>query len=625
MSHSARVGIIIYYLFHMSSILKKSVSGILTGLLVVSFLSPALSALGDTNSAVAYLKTKTVNPWVAMALASAGQTVDVSSLKTVTGDKATDYEAAILGLTANGKDPRTYPATDFIAKLKTFYANDQIGDASIINDDIFGILALVSAGVTQTDTVVSGSKTYLLAHQNNDGGWSFASSGGSDTNTTAAAIMALLETGVAKTDQSITKAVAYLKTAQNIDGGFTYDPVSQWGTASDSSSTAWVLSAINRLGEGLSGWTKGGKTPTDYLLSAQSADGYFPYQAGSSADSFTPNTTSYAVIALNGKYFPVAKFSSSVYPKVSYRIAGKNADLCEGDTFAPNPLELVKLVAVSCGFDYHLTETSFGPYLDRISSDTAGGVVGWLYNVNYAEPQVGAADYVLKANDAVLWHFDDFNNKLTRISLNKSEIDTAGSAVATVESFNGTIWSPFSGASVHFGNTLVSTDEAGHATLMPADGSYKVFATKDGYVRSEADPLIVGAKVIQDLNLSVTLPGSPAGGGGSSGNSSIAFTVAAPGDNATVGFGSIEKGKAYSKNLTIRNTGQFKIHLEASVTGDEVFKNYLTLGNSSWRSYADLIDQAGGKTIGVALNIPDTYPSGGTKTGKLTFWAITAN
>jgi len=230
------------------------------------------------------------------------------------------------------------------------------------------------------------------------------------------------------------------------------------------------------------------------------------------------------------------------YPGVHYRITGSTGDLCSGDTNAPNALELVKIVATTCNFTYHIKDTSFGPYLDQIGSDIASGAIGWLYEVNFISPDIGAADYQLKDNDNVFWHFNDFNSNPTKTS--------------------------------------------------------------------------------QDLSLSANLQGGGSGTGNDN-NSSVGFTITASGDG--VAFGDISKGSAYSKNVTLNNAGQTKIHVEAIVSGDEVFKNYLTLNSVLWRSYSDSLNQAQTKTIGVGLNVPNSYTSSGSKNGKLTFWAIQTN
>ena len=390
---------------------KKLISISVVLSLFVSILGMQL-AHGDTSSAVTYLKTKTVNPWITMALVANGEvSPNVDYLKTTTGSNATDYEAPILALVAAGKNPRTFPDTDLVAALKTFHTGGQIGSASTLNDDIFGLLALLAAGELGTDSAVTDAKNFILSNQNTNGGWSFAVGGDSDTNMTSMAMMALMEAGIAKTDSHITSAVTYLKSAQNEDGGFPYDPVSQWGTDSDASSTSWVVSAINKLGEDPNGtsWSKSGHSAMSKLMTFQTGSGYFEYQTGTGEDSFTPVTTSYAVIAITGKYYPVGGAAAPTTHEVGYKIEGSTGTICEGDVDAPNALDLVELIATTCGFTYHITDTSFGPYLDKINDDEAHDLIGWMYAVNFVLPSIGAADYDLLNGDYVIWHFGNFD------------------------------------------------------------------------------------------------------------------------------------------------------------------------------------------------------------------------
>jgi len=268
-------------------------------------------AYADTGLAAAYLQGHTQNPWVTMALSALGEAPDVSYLRSAHGSTAVELEAPILALAAAGESPYTYPENDLVAALKSFYAGGQIGDPALLNDDIFGILALVSAGVSEEDPVVAGAKEFVLTRQNTDGGWPYAAGGTSDTNTTAAAIMALVASGDAQGSEPIQNALAYLRVAQNTDGGFPYDPQSSWGTASDASSDAWVLMALTAASVDQSSFAAS-STTKEHLLSLQIATttpptGYFEYQQGSGEDPFTPVTTAYAVLALLGKTLPVAK------------------------------------------------------------------------------------------------------------------------------------------------------------------------------------------------------------------------------------------------------------------------------------------------------------------------------
>lgn len=606
--------------------MNKKIFSLFLGLTVlVSFVSFTSQVRGDVNSAVAYLKTKPANPWITMALVAASETPDVEYLKTTTGTKATDYEAPILALTAAGKNPRTFANENLVAKLKSYYSNDQIGDLNLLNDDIFGILALISAGESVSDEVIQGAKNFILNHQNQNGSWSFALGTNGDTNMTAMAIMALSEVGLSKADSAISKALEYLKSAQNIDGGFPYDPQSQWNTDSDVSSDAWVISALNKIGENPATWQKQGQSPLDHLNTLETSDGYYRFQAGTSEDSFSPVTTSYAVIALTGKFFPVAKFTTPAFPEVTYRIEGKNETVCAGKAEAPTALELIKIISEPCGFNYVIKQTTFGPYLESIGNDVPEGFIGWLYVVNFVSPQVGAVDYALNAGDDVLWYYGDFNWKLTRLTLSQNEIQSGANVTAKVEYFDASTWRPLEGAVLHFGLNTQTVNSSGEATLTPQNGAYQIYATKDGYLKTEKEKLIVGGKTGTTLNLSVNILGGSGGGGGNPGGETVGFSINLTGGGSNLVFGDLSAGLAKSQNINLVNNGDKNLYLETNVTGDEVFRNYLDLDSKDWEDWNAEIESKKNKNTKVEIKVPSSYSSGGEKAGQLIFWAIPLN
>jgi len=418
------------------------------------------STAASVASATAYLQSKPLNPWSIMALTAAGSAVSSSSAATtlnasVSTSTAIGLEAPILAMTAMGEDPRQ--ATDgenWVSDLDNFYDGTQIGDTSTLNDDIFGLLALTSAGVSSTDPVVSGTRTFLLNNQNaSDGGWAYNTGGTSDTNTTAAAIMALLTSGSHASDTAMIHAAAYLKSAQNADGGFTYDPTSQWGTATDASSDSWIISAITALGQSptSTAWSTPSSTnAVASLLSLQNASsGFFAYQAGSGQDSFSAITTSYGLLAMLGKFLPVGTITpaatstvattttpvtststatstasttivvssggggnSNAAPttfQVTYLITGPSGDLCNGKGNAATALDVLADAASYCNLTYHVQQYGSEAYVDRIGTFSAAGANGWLYLVDGAKPSVGAGDYKVKANDSVDWYYGNGN------------------------------------------------------------------------------------------------------------------------------------------------------------------------------------------------------------------------
>ncbi len=401
----------------MFSRLSKNISiGIGSVLIGVVISIPAAHLFGADSPSVAYLKGKTLSPWSIMALSVVGESPALDSLKVVAALKAIDLETPILALTAAGENPRTFGGEDLVAKLKTFYDGTQLGETGVINDDIFGLLALLASGEKNDDSIVVGIKNFILSTQNADGGFSFAVTGTSDTNTTAAAIMTLRALGMASSESPVQQAVLYLKSAQNEDGGFPYDPKSSWGTASDASSDAWVLLAIKALGEDSATWQKSGKTPLMHLETLKQENGSYLYQAGGIEDSFTPVTTSYALLALSGKTLPVRVQSFDVPAEASFsiQVEGKDKFLCDTDGTAKTALDALKKASDACGFSYHLQSSTLGEYVDEIAGEKAFGSAGWLYAVNKKLASVGAGAYTLREGDAVRWYFGNFDGTSAR-------------------------------------------------------------------------------------------------------------------------------------------------------------------------------------------------------------------
>lgn len=165
--------------------------------------------------------------------------------------------------------------------------------------------ALAMLGVAALgEAIPPSATTYLLNAQLPNGGWEWGNGWGADTNSTALALQALMAAGVSPTSTAVINGLAYLEQAQNDDGGFPYDPVSPWGTASDTNSTAYVLQALLAVGEDplSSPWAIGDANPITFLLGMQLPDGSFEWQPGLGANQ---GATQQAITALFYRPFPV--------------------------------------------------------------------------------------------------------------------------------------------------------------------------------------------------------------------------------------------------------------------------------------------------------------------------------
>ena len=592
--------------------IKNKVEPIIIGILIfgllISLIPYALSVKATSNQAtIDFLKNQIPDSWITMALVSAAETgLDLNHLKEVSGSLATDYEKTILALTALKENPRSFGSIDFVAQLKTFYQNSQIGSADLLNDDFWGILALVSSGESVSSQIIQDSKNFILTNQNEDGGWGYAVSGQSDTNDTAAAIMALLEVNVSSADLIITKAINYLQSTQNDDGGFPYLP----GGDSDSGSDAWVISAIYKLGQDPNNWSKNNQNPINHLESLRRPEGSFKWIA--SEDKGYPVLTAYALIALNRNYYPIN--SQDYYPVNglhSLRIEGENNNICNTEVEAITALDIVENGADICGFTYLIEESSWGPYLKKINNEEAHDLIGWLYFVNNELPSVGANDYALEAGDEVLWYFGDWGWKPARLILASQQVDPGDNLEAQVEYFENSQWNSLVDATIYVGNQDFITDVDGEADLVINNpGVYQVYAEKSGYIRTNQITLTVGEGVNQNVGLSVEIiQPSP----------EIAFVI----DKSQIDFGTLSPGGQANDQLLIQNTGNVRIYLEGIVSGDNIFED-ITLDGLNWSGFSTIVNTESEKTVLAGLTIPSDWTNFGVKGGNLTFWA-TAN
>ncbi len=302
---------------------------LLTGALAASLLVLQLPVVAAANSGVAlaarnaveYLKSTqqqdgNINPyteWAVVAIAAAGDdpaTVangDISTIDAIKaagpGDTATTLERQILAINAAGLGSADFGGQDYNALLSSHHNNGQIGDLELLNDDIFGIIAIAAAKDAGMLAMAQDALDYLIANQESDGGFSYSTlpcswlgCTDSSSDMTAAALIAFKAAeslGLHHADfgDAHTKALAYLLSTQQSDGGFGANPF----TPSDGSTTAWALMAFNALGDtGASHATDA----TQWLLAHQDTDSsfnlYYPDY------NFTHDFTAEAVIALLG-------------------------------------------------------------------------------------------------------------------------------------------------------------------------------------------------------------------------------------------------------------------------------------------------------------------------------------
>ncbi len=225
-----------------------------------------------------------------------------------------DCARTLLAISVLGDiDPTNFGNVNYLTMVKSCHDGVQFGDPASVNDDALGILALTACGDPNAAGLISRSVDYIIAHRNEDGGWSRiigerrtgdkmnetgenvidgnATDGNttnvnttngnatfevtSDPRATAFVIQALVASGESPDSNITIDALAFLRRNIESDGGF-----------SDAVTTAYVVQAIVAMGENPLEWRNTSinesATPIDYLMSLQQPDGSFNYTANTS-------------------------------------------------------------------------------------------------------------------------------------------------------------------------------------------------------------------------------------------------------------------------------------------------------------------------------------------------------
>jgi len=578
----------------------------------------APQARGAASTGVYLAGSAPTSDWTVMALSAGNDAmVETDFLASLSGTTANDYAKRILAITSLGEDPRSFGNENYIYKLQQLSVNGQLGDASLLSDDLFGVLALRSAGVSSSHALVTQEKAYIESQQLSDGSWDFAANSTSGSIDFAAlGIMALLSAGASPSDSVIIAATDYIFDAQNDDGGFPITP----GDDSNAESTAWALSALYALGEDPNFWVPVDQSPADYLAGLLTDEGYYLFNASASAaDLRTPVTTAYAHIAASGSYFPVA--SIALPPSADIRVEGINNSICDSVARGSDALALVKSASSACDYTYVIETYEWGPYLTTINQDVAAGLIGWNFIVNHESLQIGANQFSVSEDDALLLYYGNWDDQELRITHADTVLSLNAQSAAIVEKYVNGAWEPASGATVYRGNDEFTADTNGAVALTwNAAGVYPLYAGGDGYIRSNRVMVAVGDGVSQQsVPLSVTIQN-----GGSSGQQDQQTPAVSFGVTGDLNFGSLTPGSSSTKSVTINNTGSSSITTTATVSGSEVFTNNLQLDSTAPASWSKIVGVSATAPVAVTLSIPGSYTQTGSVSGSLIFWANVA-
>jgi len=175
-------------------------------------------------------------------------------------------------------------------------------------------------------------------------------------------------------------------------------------------------------------------------------------------------------------------------------IFGPAAPLVDVTSPRANPLPENALDALATAsflgeFYYHVTDTSFGPYVDQVGRYPAEGQTGWVFKVNGVSPPVGANQVLLKQGDTVLWYWAQFGVAGGPKTLVLSRFAKSNCYRVRAQDDKGTFTAAV-GAVLHVGKRTVRTQGANQAAVAcvgPHRGLL-VRAELGGAVRSNALP-----------------------------------------------------------------------------------------------------------------------------------------
>ncbi len=221
------------------------------------------------------------------------------------GDLATDQERAILAGEAGGiQTAKLNSSRNLVAKLATLFDGSQLGSTALVNDDIFGLLALDHAGAVDaiSPSIAKVVRDAQTTQTPGAAGWGFANTPNQnpDVDMTGAGIAALCAAGADASDPAVAKAIDWLETKQDDSSGGIVSAF--FGANADS--TAWVINGLRQCGvdpQGPEWTTTTGKTPLDFLLSLQLPSGAMGWMPGDTFENLY--ATQESVTALIGDGF----------------------------------------------------------------------------------------------------------------------------------------------------------------------------------------------------------------------------------------------------------------------------------------------------------------------------------
>ena len=299
----------------------------------------------------------------------------------------------ILAAISAGGNPSDFNGIDLVSALEETFdpGNAAFGDPENTWHQSLAILGSYAAGLEISEAAVQ----TLVDLQQADGGWEYSSGFGSWPDNTALAIQSLLAAGFTESDPSIQSGLEYLRMQQGTDGGW-----------DDSSTTAYVITALNALGIPPGDWAvETGKDPIDNLLTYQTPSGAFMFSPDFPDDNLM-STASALLATMGGDFliYPTGITETNAAGLVVVPDEGEITTTCvpfEGQSISG--LDLLE----ESGLPYSAQDGFMNAILDI--SNPSGGTMYWSYwrwdGREWVFNNTGAGESVVEPGGVEAWFF----------------------------------------------------------------------------------------------------------------------------------------------------------------------------------------------------------------------------
>jgi hypothetical protein len=621
-----------------------------------SVISESLDYLRSVQESDGKIESFSASAWVVMAIAAAGEDpddwkvsanpsiVDYLADSAASADSANAYSKMIMAAVAAGEDPTDFGGRDFVALLEAEHDNNQIGDDTQLNDDFWGVMALVAAGEDPaTSTIIQDSVAFIIANQDAvDDGWGWGVGGDSDVDDTAAAIMALIAAGQSPGSAAISDGLDYIMGTQQDNGGF-----ESWGSTNADTDSRGIcgIAAAGEVPTDATWESLLGNNPVDDLLTfQQTGDDYgaFYWQDGTPGMS-TAGTTAAAIIALLGDYFPIAVLEPEPPQPgvtVNVRIEGEDENIWNDSVTVdeswitadnsdieyhledPTALGALDEAATEGEFPYETTDEWGGLFVTSIDGEEGEGMAGWMYRVDYISPSVGADQFILDEtsppdppHQEVLFYYGLWDDIPLKLEVDNIAPDAGDSFTVTVSEYDDAMaeWYLIEDATVYV-DTDYTTDQNGEVEITIYNNTtIDIYAEMDGHIRSNPVTVTVGegsSQQSEGQNVHMTVDIIPA----------ISFSV----DPDYINFGVLgPRDVSDPATLTLTNEGAWKLLITAVVSDDAdgLYVDGLAINSLKWNQFEGTVRRDKSEEYTVTLTVPETYTETGNQNGTIIFWA----